>query len=76
MKNSFYYLGFLILLILSGSCRKNELADELSDKISAKTINLKSVLASTSAIDFENHDDDSIERQTTLGSQLTNPYLI
>ena len=33
-------------------------------------------MASTSAIDFENHDDDSIERQTTLGGQLTNPYLI
>lgn len=28
------------------------------------------------AVYFENHDDDSIERQTVLGGQLTNPYLI
>ena len=64
MKNNFYYLGFIIILFISGSCRKNEFTGELSDKISAKTINLKSVLASTSAVGFENHDDDSIERHT------------
>ncbi|HXH99755.1 MAG TPA: hypothetical protein VNI52_05780 [Sphingobacteriaceae bacterium] len=71
MKSNFYYLGFIIILFLSSSCRKNELPDELFDG----SANSKSALASTSAI-FENHDDDSIERQTVLGGQLTNPYLI
>ncbi|MEJ7693184.1 hypothetical protein [Daejeonella sp.] len=77
MKRNFYYLGFIIILFISGSCRKNELPEELSAKIyDGKINNLKSTLASTSAVYFENHDDDSIERQTVLGGQLTNPYLI
>lgn len=76
MKTIFYILGVIIVLFLSGSCRKNEIPDELPGKISAKSIHLKSALASTSTVGFNNYDNDSIERKTVLGIQLTNPYLI
>lgn len=69
---------------MSGSCKKNELQLDktLSKSIdSSSLMKLKglssSMMANSLATSvFENHDDDSIERKTVLGSQLTNPYLI
>lgn len=83
-KNLYYYYGFLILLLMSGSCKKNELQ---SDKILSKSIDSSSLMKlkglsssmmanSLATSVFENHDDDSIERITVLGNQLPNPYLI
>ncbi len=83
MKRNLYYCGFLILLLLSGSCKKNELGyDKTSNKgIDSSLMTLKGLssgmmMGSLATSVFENHDDDAIERQTVLGNQLPNPYLI
>ncbi len=83
MKRNLYYCGFLIFLLLSGSCKKNELGyDKTSSKgIDSSLMTLKGLssgmmMGSLATSVFENHDDDSIERITVLGNQLPNPYLI
>lgn len=69
---------------MSGSCKKNELqsdktlskATDSSSLMKLKGLSSSMMANSLATSVFENHDDDSIERKTVLGSQLTNPYLI
>ncbi|WP_419803463.1 hypothetical protein [Mucilaginibacter sp.] len=83
MKRNLYQYGFVVLLLLSVSCKKNEseIDKALSKGKDSAALNLKGLsssmmLNSLATSVFENHDDDSIERVTILGNQLTNPYLI
>jgi hypothetical protein len=75
MKNFLHYFpSIFIFLILFASCKKIEMKP-LQSGDAKGSLSLSTNITLSSAA-FIPHDDDSIERITVLGVQLTNPYLI
>ena len=68
------FLVFITFLFLFASCKKIEMKPPQNPEAPGGiSFSQNTTLYSA---DFIPHDDDSIERITTLGVQLTNPYLI
>ena len=69
-------LLFIIFCVLVVSCNKIENKFPLQNDLKVNIASLASVNAvSFFNAPFINYDNDSIERITVLGPQLTNPYL-
>ncbi len=72
MKNSPSKIFLLVFILLTAfSCTKLDLKKDKTFEMDNNAI-----LTQLSSADFIPHDDDSIERITTVGVRLTNPYLI
>jgi hypothetical protein len=75
-----YFCGFLLFCSLIFSCKKMELKSTADidgqEKLAKNSARLMASGGGTGSADFIPHDEDSIERETILGYQLTNPYLI
>lgn len=81
MKKALLLIPALLFLVYLVSCNKpnNELsATGKSQKFSNAMTGTMNVLNTSSLIDSmpPSHDDDSIERMTVLGAQVTNPYTV